>query len=147
MERAMAIRYLSTAWLAAVVISVCAHPTINSSPFSYDRQLALDLGSAYAHSLAKEMPAKPAGKLDFSTPRVLARIFKDGRHLVQISYGSNQKDVGVFVVLELCPENGLLTIVDSAYYEGTSPAEQFAQSGAATYYAAPAVCSKSRDAP
>jgi hypothetical protein len=142
-------KLLMTAGLAMFVTSVSAQAASNSSTFPYDGQLALDLGNAYAHSLAKGMAAKSKLTLSFSSPTVVARIFKGDRRLVQISYGSDRKDAGAFVVLELCKENGLLTVVDSAYFEEakTSPVEEFSRSNPDTYYAAPSACLSSADAP
>lgn len=117
--------------------------------FTYDHQLAVDLGRAYGTALARAMASRLPGKLDLNHPTVIARTFKGNRRLVQVSYRSTHSGVGAVVVLALCRE-GELTWADSAYWEGErmSPVEEFAQANSDTYYAtAPDRCPGADGAP
>jgi len=127
--------------LFACATLVCAASTTRASPeqpgFTYDHQLALDLGKAYGNALARAMAQKLPAKLELDHPTVIARTFKGNRRLVQVSYRSTKKGTGAVVVLALCRE-GELTWTDSAYWEGErmSPVGDFASADSDTYYAA-----------
>lgn len=144
------VRHTSLLVAAALVCPAFSAQALPGQPgFTYDQQLAADLGRAYGAALSRAMTGKLPGALDLDHPTVLARTFKGNRRLIQVSYRSKQSGIGAVVVLALCQE-GELTWVDSAYWEGErmSPVEAFAHADRDTYYAAaPDRCPKTEDAP
>lgn len=133
-------------FLLAVAAIVFAASTSASTPvaqklptqpgFTYDHQLAVDLGRAYGNEMARVMAGSFPGRLDLDHPTVIARTFKGDRRLVQVSYRSSYSRSGAVVVLALCRE-GLLTWVDSTYWDGerTSRVKEFANADRNTIYA------------
>lgn len=132
--------------LAVVAAIICAASasasttlaqTLLTQPgFTYDHQLAVDLGRAYGNEMARVMAASMPGRLDLDHPTVIARTFKGDRRLVQVSYRSSYSRGGAVVVLALCRE-GLLTWVDSTFWDGarTSRVKEFADADSNTIYA------------
>lgn len=97
-----------------VLFAVLASFAVEAAePFLYDRQLAVELATAYVRSHFRERPEHAVQGLSFKDPNVMAVIAKGKRKLVVVSFSSSEKPAGAFVTLEQCKENGLLVAAES----------------------------------
>jgi hypothetical protein len=123
---------------ASVLLISFALGASAAEPFVFDRQLALELAKAYLHS-----NSKAASKVEVRTqePSISSAIAAHNRHLVFVTYADVVGPSGSYVVLELCSETSLLTVVDVARADPIAN-YRLAVAGIepTTYFAGPEVC-------
>ncbi len=134
----------------SVPLILTAHAAGTPYRFSYDRALAVDLGSAYVHSYARAAPKyRWIFGLDFKSPLVMDNVFKNNRRVVEVVYRSSRQRSFAYVQLELCPQTGLLTVIEAGTVDGdfVSYVDAFSKATKETFLDAVRTCPIEGDDP
>jgi len=130
-----AMKRLLVAGLACLTASALA-----ADAFPYDKDLAIDLSKAYLQAYGRKN-SEVALMPSLGKPHIVSAVAAGNRRLVFVSYAIAGKKNGAYVELELCGENGLLTVVDVGEVEPISAYREDAKHiSYKTHVASPVVC-------
>lgn len=130
--------------LLAMALVLLSLPVSAAEPFSYDRQLAVELAASYVRSHFRARPDHAVSALNYTEPAVVSAIDDQQRQLVIITFSSPANAFGAYVVLQQCKEIGLLVVAEEGTVDNIASYRKDASTITAhTFVSVPHVCPSS----